>query len=572
MNRVTARVDAHAVLLVGGLAIGIALRFFGLNAQSYWGDEEYSWAKAVLPVSDLVRTMAQDATHPPFHPLFLHVWFKIFGNDPASGRMLVAILGVATLPVLYWLGRELYDKQTAALGVALLAVSQFGISYSQEVRDYSQLMLLTLLTLACYMRAVSRQSLPFWVAASVFAVTAILTHYFAAFFVAGLAIWHVAMARRKVSLSWILLTFGVGLVSFLPWLVLVLEHTVKSEYLQTPVFRTGFSWHSPFETLIAFANGNLQSVMRPATSPWAIAVASALFWGPILVFLRRRPWIEVGLLVSLAVVSTAASDVFWKWGPVLVLLAAAGPMIDAFLRGPLHRLANAGIALVVLALVAWAQVRWAPYHAPFLFGLFLAGAALRAWTPREGTPGTASTWLLVSVTVASLVLGWLVEAVVALPHEVRFFLSALAPFYLLTARAVTTVTPVLRWSWVAAMIAFSVLGIRTHLETPYKENWRDALAVIHDQYKPGHCAAFTPWEPVAWTIYRYDDVTLRKIDRSSLQDRHTACTDLWLVSYSRSSDARDNSDADRARVAGTRPLLASWEFHWVRVDRFGAFH
>jgi hypothetical protein len=183
-----------------------------------------------------------------------------------------------------------------------------------------------------------------------------------------------------------------------------------------------------------------------------------------------------------------------------------------------------------------------------------------------------STWLLVSVVVTSLFLGWLVEAVVALPHEVRFFLSALAPFCLLTAHALRTFTPALQWSWVTAVLAFSVLGIRTHLETPYKENWRDALAVIHERYEPGDCAAFTPWEPVAWTIYRYDDVTLRKIDRSSLQDPGAGCANLWLVSYSRSSDGRDNSNADRVRVARTRPLLASWEFHWVRVERFGVMN
>jgi 4-amino-4-deoxy-L-arabinose transferase-like glycosyltransferase len=573
MNR-SARVDAHAVLLAGGLVAGVALRFFGLNAQSYWGDEEYSWAKAILPVSDLIQGMAVDATHPPFHPLFLHVWFEMFGSEPASGRLFVALLGVATLPAIYWLGRELYDRQTAALGVVLLAVSQFGISYSQEVRDYSQLMLLTLLMLACYVRAVNRTSLAFWAAASVLAVIAILTHYFATFFVAGLALWHLVAARHRVKPSWVALTVAIGLASCVPWLVLVLQHTVESEYLQTPVYRTGFSGRSPFETVVAFANGNLQSVMTAATSPWAIASAAALFWGPLLVFLRRRPWVEAGLLAVVAVAATAATDVLWKWAPVLAVLAAAGPMTDVCLRGGLRRLANVAIALVAGAGLAWAQLRWAPYHAPFFFGMFLAGAALREWIPREdaSTADGGRTWLLMSVVSASLAAGWLVEAVVALPHEVRFFLSALAPFYLLTASAVARFPAALRWSWVAAMIGFSVLGIRTHLETPYKENWRDALAIIHDQYQTGDCAAFTPWEPIAWTIYRYDDVTLRKIDRSRLQDPHAGCANLWLVSYSRSSDARDNSNADRARAARVRPLLDSWEFHWVRVDRFGAMN
>jgi uncharacterized membrane protein len=562
--------DATGLLLVGGLVAGTVLRLIGLNAQSYWGDEVYSWDKAVAPVPQMLRDLAVDATHPPLHNLFLHGWFDAFGNSALSGRLLVALLGIATLPALYWLGRELYDRRTAAIAVTLLAVSQLGIAYSQEVRPYSQLMLFTILTTAFYVRGVERRSLVSWVAASVCAVVVLLTHYYAAFSIAGLAIWHVMKARDRVPVSWIVLTFVIGVAGCLPWLLAVIDTTFNSYYLSVPVYRGGFTWRATFETLVAFGNGSLESVITPALSPWAITVAGALFWGPLLIFIRRNPLVEGIAAFGVVMVMTVVTG-FWKWSVPLVFLVAAGPATELIGRPSLRRLANITLALVVLAGSVWAELRWAPYYASFLFGPLLAGAVLRAFTPQASTPthDSNSTWLLVSVTFVPLAAILIVEGSQEIPHEVRYLLAALAPFYLLTARALSSITPTLGYGWVTAMIAFSSLGIRTHLETPYKENWRDAEEVVHRLYQPGDCAAFTPFGPLTWELYGYDDVRLRTLDTKGLADGGAGCRNLWLVAYSRASNARDMSDADRAKVAAKRPLLATYEFHWIRVEQFG---
>lgn len=127
--------------------VAIVLRLFRLKSESYWVDEIVSVTIVMsnTPYELLVSVPGNDP-HPPFYYLLLSAWTAIFGTTELATRLLSALVGVATVVVLYGVGRQLFDREVGAIAALLVAVSPFHIWYSQEVRMYNLLALLTALS------------------------------------------------------------------------------------------------------------------------------------------------------------------------------------------------------------------------------------------------------------------------------------------------------------------------------------------------------------------------------------------------------------------------------------------
>ena len=148
------------------LLAAFGLRLYQLGAQSLWYDETVSVHLAGKPVAALVAHTAGDI-HPPGYYVLLRGWLLLFSYptghaDPDghglefSAALLSLAFGMALIPLIYVLGRSLYDEPTALLAAALTAVSPFHIWYSQEVRMYTLGAALGLICLRCAIQFVSR--------------------------------------------------------------------------------------------------------------------------------------------------------------------------------------------------------------------------------------------------------------------------------------------------------------------------------------------------------------------------------------------------------------------------------
>jgi mannosyltransferase len=130
------------------------------------------------------------------------VWVKLFGAGEAGIRSLSAVVGVATIPVIYLCGRELVSRWAGVVAAALGAVSPFLIWYSQEARSYMLFGLLCVVALLFCARATrtgSGRDVAGWGAASTLAV---FTHFFAGFFVAPTGLWLLWRLRSRGALAW----------------------------------------------------------------------------------------------------------------------------------------------------------------------------------------------------------------------------------------------------------------------------------------------------------------------------------------------------------------------------------
>lgn len=182
MNRVQ-RMDKLSPRFRASLlfAAALGLRLYGLGTQSLWFDEIYTWFVARLPWQEGWQFLVADGVHPPLFYWLFKLWLAPWGPHPAEWilRFPSALIGAASVPALYFLGRRWFGENTGLLAALLLAVSPFNIWYSQEARMYSLVVLLAILVMGLYGLARQSGSRRIWGAFLLASACGYMVHYFA---------------------------------------------------------------------------------------------------------------------------------------------------------------------------------------------------------------------------------------------------------------------------------------------------------------------------------------------------------------------------------------------------------
>ncbi len=120
--------------VVGGL-----MRVFLLDQQGLWLDETFSIWLANHNVAELLHWTARIDQHPPLYYLLLHAWIGLNGDAPYAVRMLSALFGTLTIPMIYLIGKRLSGVEMGLMAALILTVSPFNIRFAQEARMYTLL-------------------------------------------------------------------------------------------------------------------------------------------------------------------------------------------------------------------------------------------------------------------------------------------------------------------------------------------------------------------------------------------------------------------------------------------------
>ncbi len=125
---------AAAITIAGGI-----LRVLLLGTKEMWLDETFSVWLAGHSLPELLDWLVTIDQHPPLYYLLLHGWMARFGDWPYAVRLLSALFGTATIPLLYLTGKRLSNSMLGLSAAMLLALSPYHIFYSQETRMYTLL-------------------------------------------------------------------------------------------------------------------------------------------------------------------------------------------------------------------------------------------------------------------------------------------------------------------------------------------------------------------------------------------------------------------------------------------------
>ena len=207
------QVQTSALWLCLIVGVGGFLRLYGLEFHSLWQDEGLQYYVATQ--NSLGELFQQRRSfHPPLSFMINHV-FLVFGGSDFLLRLPSALFGMASLPLMYVLARDLTSKREAVFAVLVLALSPFHIWYSQEGRMYSQLLFVSLLSSVILMQALKRGQARWWFYYAIVSAAGIYTHVFMLLGLLVHFLWLLLYERRY--LPALMATSVVVALLFLPW-------------------------------------------------------------------------------------------------------------------------------------------------------------------------------------------------------------------------------------------------------------------------------------------------------------------------------------------------------------------
>lgn len=134
VNRETAALALRAGLLLFILAIAIGVRVVYLNAVGYNSDEAVyaGQGAAIARAPILTDIFPVFRAHPLLFQFTLALFFR-WGVNDLVGRLVSAAVGVATVFLVYRLGRRLYGSQAGMVAALFMAVMPYHVVVTRQV-------------------------------------------------------------------------------------------------------------------------------------------------------------------------------------------------------------------------------------------------------------------------------------------------------------------------------------------------------------------------------------------------------------------------------------------------------
>ena len=332
------------------VVVGATVRFATLGGQGFWIDEAATLYLIRLPL-DTLLTGIENGNNPPLYYLLAKLWVALFGEGEVGLRTLSAVLGTATIPVVYEAARSLSSRRAGLVAASVTATNPMLIWYSQEVRNYALLIFLAALSFLFFAWVIQGRDARWlwgWAAASALALA---THYFALALILPEAAW--LLWRRRD--SWPALALSIGAVGVAGVALLSLATSQRG--------------NAPWIATVPFDDRVLQvpqHFLVGMSVPWTIlpgVVIAALAAVLVYTLWRAEPSARRAAAVAggvagagtLIIVAGASEYLISRnllvlWIPLAVALGAA---LGAERTGWIGPASAGGLCCVALALAVW---------------------------------------------------------------------------------------------------------------------------------------------------------------------------------------------------------------------------
>ncbi len=181
------------------LLVALALRLQGIRSESAYWDEVVSLQHLNAPgVIAFIRQVRAD--DPPMTPLYFvvqYAWAGVFGPDLVTVRMLSVLFGLTSLVLVHLLGRRMFGEPAGLLAAALMALSVPHIYYSQELRPYALVLVLTALSAYSLLEGLAKRRAVWWWVNVAADICLMWTHLFAVLFLVAQGIFLGAVLWRR---------------------------------------------------------------------------------------------------------------------------------------------------------------------------------------------------------------------------------------------------------------------------------------------------------------------------------------------------------------------------------------
>ena len=203
----------QTVVLGVVVIFGASLRFWNLGQWSFWIDEVFT----VRDAQNLSFNSLQSIPNPiPYLAVKLSI--LIGGNSEWGSRFIPCIVGIASIPAVFGLGRTLFNWRVGLLSSAFVACSSWHLFWAQNARYPVFTFLFAILTAWFFYLSLERDSTLLTIGALVCCFCLILSHTLSVVIVPALAVYAIISLLEKSNRKrWINL-----LIFFIPFAMPVL--------------------------------------------------------------------------------------------------------------------------------------------------------------------------------------------------------------------------------------------------------------------------------------------------------------------------------------------------------------
>jgi mannosyltransferase len=217
------------------IGVGAFLRFHMLGVRSLWPAECFSVLVARQPWPVFLRTMWWGEGNMAFYYTLLRGWLLV-GDSEVWLQSLSVLFGVLTIPAVYLVGKQFLSREVGLVAAALLAVHSFHIEHSEQLRSYSLLTLMVVLSTYVFLALVqSPRRKDLWVLYVLFSALALYAQIFSAFILCGqwLALKPSGIKRVRV-LKILAAGVAIGILSAPLLAVTLLENKGQLDWVPPP--------------------------------------------------------------------------------------------------------------------------------------------------------------------------------------------------------------------------------------------------------------------------------------------------------------------------------------------------
>jgi hypothetical protein len=201
------------------VAAAAVLYAWRLGADSLGASETFSaWASARPSVGAIAGIpVLHDPGKQILYYVLLHFWTMLFGHSEAALRSLSVGFALGAVMLLFALGRELFNEETAAAGAAIWAFNPAAVVYAHRARMYSMYAAVGLAHLYAFHRVRERPTRVSAAACAILGAVLLYTHVGAIVLVGAefLVLIRDFTRGRRNRYAWISLV--AALVMFAPW-------------------------------------------------------------------------------------------------------------------------------------------------------------------------------------------------------------------------------------------------------------------------------------------------------------------------------------------------------------------
>ncbi|MEW6606649.1 MAG: glycosyltransferase family 39 protein [bacterium] len=219
--------DKMKIFMIIILIIGFFLRIYKLGAQSLWIDEVITINTAQMtPMAIISAHKSATIIHPSLFYILVHYW-SYLGKSEFVLRLLSVLLGTYTIYLFFLLGKLLFNKNVGALSALILSISPFHIWYSQEIRPYALMILLSIIVVLFFLKIIKQNYWVFYLGYILTTVVGFYIHFYIILEIIFINLFLILTWKQHkyLLLKWIPCQIIIVLL-YLPW-VFVLLHAVE---------------------------------------------------------------------------------------------------------------------------------------------------------------------------------------------------------------------------------------------------------------------------------------------------------------------------------------------------------